>query len=75
MHDFDEDKPYPELYLRLFGTKYASKIPALLLRDATGYFDDDCPISLMHPTIPSDYCLFQHFEEYKKEMLERCDPW
>lgn len=41
----------------------------------TGFFDDNCPTSIMYPVILSDKCIFNHYEYYLKEMLNKCFPW
>lgn len=71
-HDWGKDKNYPETYIEkkvqflrtvFFGTRKA------------GYFQDDCPMSLMHPSIVSDFCYYEHGERYLEELFERCDPY
>lgn len=73
-HDFGEGQNYPETILGIITENIKNNIPPLIARPQ-GYFDDFCPLSLMHPTIPSDWCLYQHFAYYQQEMLERCKPF
>lgn len=40
-----------------------------------GFFSDECPISLMFPTIVSDECMVSHYSEYISEMFLQCDPY
>ncbi len=71
-HDWAKDKNYPETYIDkkiqflrtvFFGTRKA------------GYFEDDCPMSLMSPTIVSDFCYYEHGDRYLQELFERCNEY
>lgn len=41
----------------------------------SGFFTDNCPMSIMNPWVMEDRCLNAHYAYYVKEMFERCDPW
>lgn len=72
-HDFGKDKYYPEPNtLEIFT---AVKNACVEKEDPKGFYDDQCPLSLMHPnTLPPD-CVTLHYPDYIKEMFDRCDPW
>ena len=40
-----------------------------------GYYEDGCPLSLMHPTIVETDCFMAHYYEYVKEIFENCNPY
>lgn len=40
-----------------------------------GHFEDGCPTSLMCPTTIEDDCMRAHYDEYSKELFDRCQPW
>jgi len=42
---------------------------------ADGFFEDECPISLMFPIIISDDCINRHADQYIEEMFQRCEPY
>src|ERR1700688_2894845 len=42
--------------------------------DRTGYYQDSCPISIMHPFIIEDYCFTRHYQEYLDELFKNCKP-
>lgn len=66
-HDYDHGKPY--LDVKLVDTLNILHI------FPSGYLSDNCPMSIMHPTIPNEDCLKKHKEYYSKEMLDGCVPW
>lgn len=39
-----------------------------------GYYDDFCPVSIMHPYTIEDSCLKKHWGEYIKDLRDRCFP-
>lgn len=41
-------------------------------RSKHGYFKDGCPKSLMHPRLPSEYCLEVYMNYYWDEMFDGC---
>jgi hypothetical protein len=60
-HDYGDGKLYPE--------------PNSNAPDIKGYYDDGCPLSIMHPTVAPSVCVSEHYEEYIKEMFDRCAAW
>jgi len=72
-HDWAEGKNYPETYvdkkIQFLRTIFFGRP----LR--AGYFEDNCPMSLMSPTIVSDFCYMEHGEYYLKELFDRCNPY
>jgi len=71
-HDYGKDLNYPE-------TAEARLKRALEWRihggPRPGYGEDGCPFSLMHPSVVDDDCVIAHYNEYVKEMFDRCDPF
>jgi hypothetical protein len=71
-HDYGEDKEYPE--------SLAERIAqALDWREKggerPGYWDDGCPVSILYPKLVDSDCFLMHYQEYVKEMFDRCNPW
>lgn len=73
-HDFGDGTLYPDDSLKYLLQTLFKKTTFNLYRPA-GYFEDGCPLSLMHPTIINDDCLRYHYNEYIEEMFNRCDPY
>lgn len=75
-HDYGKNKKYqdPEIQaiIDIFNPE---RIPMSLIMTPPGFFDDGCPLSLMHPTIIDDVCTKKHYDHYVREMFERCDPF
>lgn len=72
-HDWKEGEIYispqiMELVGKIF-TKPFRKKPE------PGFYDDDCPLSIMYPSVVSDECVLDHSTEYIKEMFDRCEPY
>ena len=42
---------------------------------APGHYNDECPLSLLYPAIPQDYCFIIHYNDYIKEMFQRCKAY
>jgi len=40
-----------------------------------GRYEDICPTSIMYPSILDDDCVVAHYNDYIKEMFQRCIPW
>lgn len=72
-HDYADGKIYPEADLNKF-LVYATKM-CVEPGSQKGYYDDGCPLSLMHPTVLDSTCMSLHYPEYIKEMFDRCLPW
>ncbi len=75
-HDWAKDKKYPEVfmqnvfdYLKRFSLLKEDKKPK------PGYREDGCPISIMHPIVIDDDCMVIYYDQYMKEMFERCQTW
>lgn len=39
------------------------------------YDEDSCPISLMYPAVVDDDCMKAHYNDYIKEMFDRCESY
>lgn len=73
-HDFDKGEPYPEGVLGIlidYGIVRQPLTPLL----TPGYLYDNCPKSIMHPTILDSECFQKHYSHYVKEMFARCEPF
>lgn len=40
-----------------------------------GRLEDGCPSSVMYPVVLNEECVQHHYNEYIKEMFNRCDPF
>lgn len=40
-----------------------------------GYYSDECPMSLMYPSVVPDECVRVHYDEYTKEIFQNCKPY
>lgn len=69
-HDHDEGEMYPDKSWKAILQNYFSNIPSPL--KPSGYLEDGCPKSNMHPVIMSDECFVKHYGYYVKEMFNRC---
>lgn len=63
-HDFGKDKKYGD-------TKHSRREDG----EKEGYYQDDCPLSLMHPVVIDDECFMAHYGEYVQELFDRCDEY
>ena len=43
--------------------------------EETGFFKDDCPLSIMFPLGVGDDCALNHYAAYIKELFNRCQPY
>lgn len=66
-HDYGKKKSYPENSLE-------SKV-CTVESDHPGFFEDGCPLSMMHPRILDEMCYLSHYQHYIDEMFERCETW
>lgn len=57
------------------GEKYKKECKMETVQAKPGYFDDECPISIMSPRLPHDGCLNLYYDWYVHEMFDRCRPW
>lgn len=73
-HDFADKQDYPESFLKSIYISVGQNIP-WCLKKLPGYFDDHCPLTIMHPTLTDRSCLETHWEHYLKEMFDRCEPF
>lgn len=71
-HDYGKKKNYPE-------TEAARIVRALQWKveggPRPGYWEDGCPVSIMYPVVADDDCVKAHYDQYVKEMFDRCRPW
>lgn len=40
-----------------------------------GFFQDECPLTIMFPVVLDDSCFMSHYQEYIDEMFNRCEEW
>lgn len=73
-HDFDNGVAYPDNDLAKLIEEIMVRQPISPLRPS-GYLDDNCPKSIMHPYALEDGCFTKHYSYYVKEMFARCKPW
>lgn len=73
-HDFGNGEEYPDQSIKSIIDRILIRQPFSPLKP-TGYLDDSCPKSIMHPIILDDYCFEKHYEYYVKEMFDRCEPY
>ncbi len=71
-HDYGEGLGYPE--------KSEERINRARewLREGgprPGYWADGCPVSLMYPVVADSDCMKAHYQEYIREMFDRCKPF
>lgn len=75
-HDWAEGEEYPDperqAFMDVFNPPYP---PMSFIYKPEGFFEDMCPLSLLHPTIIDDDCTKKHYAHYVKEMFERCKPY
>jgi len=70
-HDYDDGAKYKEL-----ADSYIVEGPICTVMDVSpGFYDDLCPKSLMFPSVLEDECVNKHYNEYIKEMFQRCRPY
>lgn len=74
-HDHNDGVAYPLSLMSMFKDKVAEKIPWCLDKNPSGYFDDGCANTIMHPVIQDEWCIERHYDHYLKEMFNRCDPF
>lgn len=73
-HDFGDGTLYPDDSLAYLFQSWFKKSTFNLYRPE-GYFEDNCPMSIMYPKIIDDYCFRVHYNEYVEEMFNRCDAY
>lgn len=71
-HDYGKRSKYPETEL---GRKIIEIYRLILKVPKPGFWKDGCPMSLMHPIVVDDGCMINHYDQYVKEMFDRCDPF
>ena len=75
-HDYAAGKIYPEHDRpQIASTRKNPVLEGFQLSSNNGYFDDGCPITIMHPVIVEDYCARIHYSHYISEMFERCEAY
>lgn len=76
-HDYGKDRfypsPRPSILEKIMNIMIQKVVLSPIKPD--GYFEDGCPISLMHPVIPSEKCIIDHRDHYKIEIFDRCIPF
>lgn len=70
-HDYGDSIPYLDPQIE----KIVKNSRLDLSSVRSGYFNDGCPVSIMHPVMIHDGCTELHEEEYLKEMFNHCNPW
>ena len=43
--------------------------------NSQGFYQDNCPKSILFPIISDDECIFIHFSDYENEIFENCKPY
>lgn len=74
MHDFGDGTEYEDETLKKLFEILMSKVP-FRPEPRLGYYDDNCPMSIMAPEIPYIGCLKKYEKEYFQEMFNRCKPY
>jgi hypothetical protein len=75
-HDYGTGTDYPAAQVAGLSGLMERFFPRFSpIKDTAGYFDDTCPVSIMHPVHVEDYCAKKHWKEYVKEMFNRCRPF
>lgn len=69
-HDYGEGKVYPDNAVEELTKQIKAGVDT-----PPGYFEDLCSVSLMHPSLMSDFCIKKHYLEYIEEMFDRCEPY
>lgn len=67
-HDYGKKKEYPT-------PKEIRENEREQIRNLPGYYEDGCPLSLMHPIVVEDECVTRHYDDYIHEMFDRCEVW
>lgn len=71
-HDYGEHLDYPE-------SEAARRARAVKWQfeggPRPGYWVDGCPVSLMYPVVVDNECMKTHYDEYIREMFDRCRPF
>lgn len=73
IHDYAEGKEYPDSFE---GRQKEKRDWYINHNHHDGYYDsDNCPTSLLYPSVLDDFCTIAHFSDYVKEMFNRCEPY
>lgn len=72
-HDWAEGKTYPEPSHS--DRKNDIFNVTLFTPNHEGMYEDNCPLSLMYPILPSDSCVWSHYQDYSNEIFQRCEPY
>lgn len=67
-HDYRDGKKYKE-------ANTIKEDLRLGKSDNNGFYDDHCPLSMMYPIVLENFCILSHYDDYMKELFNRCDPW
>jgi hypothetical protein len=71
-HDFAPGKFYPEVAVWKI---FIDITNMCVSKEPEGFKDDGCPVTIMHPRILWQWCFNMYYDEYIKEMFDRCEPW
>jgi len=71
-HDWDHKKSYENPFS---GLKHMAVMFDFFKKPQEGFYNDFCPISIMFPTMLERRCIQDHYDEYVKEMFQRCEPY
>jgi hypothetical protein len=74
-HDYLNGESYEEDKLEKLLNIFHKYDPKNFFEVQPGYFEDECPLSIMHPVVISDKCAEAHMDEYLEEMFNRCKPY
>jgi hypothetical protein len=68
-HDFSDGKTYPDPKDLWFVRRSHKTLE-------NGYYPDDgCPLSILYPIVLEEPCFLSHYNDYVKEMFNRCIVW
>lgn len=69
-HDYDQGEMYPDKSWKALIQDHFSGFLSPIR--PSGYLEDGCSKSNMHPVIMSNECFEKHYDHYVKEMFNRC---
>lgn len=71
-HDWDHQKSYENPFS---GLRHMTQIFQFFGKPQAGFYDDFCPLSIMYPSMLERRCIRNHYDDYIKEMFQRCEPY
>lgn len=74
-HDYGAGEDYPDDKLENLLDVLHKRNPKAFFETQPGFYEDNCPLSIMHPVVVSEKCIQAHQDEYLEEMFNRCRPY